>query len=41
MNMLFITQFCVGLVVYEIQRVSVFVHCPYSVTFPYRYMLIT
>ena len=33
--MLFINKFCVGFVVSEITRVSVFAHCPYSVTFPY------
>ena len=27
--------FFVEFMVYEIQRVSVFGHCPYSVTFPY------
>ena len=26
---------CVGFMVSEIPRVSVFGHCPYSVTFPY------
>ena len=35
MNILFITHFCVGFMVSEIPRVSVFGHCPYSVTFPY------
>ena len=35
MNILFITIFFVGLMVSEIPRVSVFGHCPYSVTFPY------
>ena len=35
MNMLFIKHFFVGFMIYEIQRVSVFGHCPYSVTFPY------
>ena len=35
MNMLFITIFFVGFMVSEIPRVSVFGHCPYSVTFPY------
>ena len=37
MNILFITILFVGFMVSEIQRVSVFGHCPYSVTFPYRY----
>ena len=37
MNILFkfITNFFVGFMVSEIPRVSVFGHCPYSVTFPY------
>ena len=35
MNILFITIFFVGFIVSEIPRVSVFGHCPYSVTFPY------
>ena len=35
MNILLITYFFVGLMVSEIPRVSVFGHCPYSVTFPY------
>ena len=29
-------NFFVGCMVSEIPRVSVFGHCPYSVTFPYR-----
>ena len=33
--MLLIKHFCVGFMVYEIPRVSVFGHCPYSVTSPY------
>ena len=36
MNILFITNFFVGFMVSEIPRVSVFGHCSYSVTFPYR-----
>ena len=35
MNILFIKHFFVGFMVSEISRVSVFGHCPYSVTFPY------
>ena len=35
MNMLFIKNVVVGFMVSEIPRVSVFGHCPYSVTFPY------
>ena len=35
MNILFIKQFFVGFMVSEIPRVSLFGHCPYSVTFPY------
>ena len=35
MNILFNTFFFVGFMVSEIPRVSVFWHCPYSVTFPY------
>ena len=34
MNMLFIKHFVVGFMVSEIPRVSLFGHCPYSVTFP-------
>ena len=37
MNILLITNFGVGFMVSEIPRVSVFGHCPYSVTFPYIY----
>ena len=37
MNMLFIKHFFVVFIVSEIQRVFVFGHCPYSVTFPYIY----
>ena len=37
MNILLITIFFVGFMVSEIPRVYVFGHCPYSVTFPYRY----
>ena len=35
MNILFIKIFFVEFMVSEIPRVSVFGHCPYSVTFPY------
>ena len=35
MNMLYIKKKCVGFMVSEIPRVSVFGDCPYSVTFPY------
>ena len=35
MNILFNKHFFVGFMVSEIPRVSVFGHCPYSVTFPY------
>ena len=35
MNILFIIIFFVGVMVSEIPRVSVFGHCPYSVTFTY------
>ena len=35
MNILLIKHFCVGFMVSEIPRVSVFGYCPYSVTFPY------
>ena len=35
MNILLTTHFVVGFMVSEIPRVSVFGHCPYSVTFPY------
>ena len=35
MNMLFIRHFVVVFMVSEIPRVSVFWHCPYSVTLPY------
>ena len=38
MNMLFIKHFVVGFMVSEIPRVSVFGHCPYSVTFPHAMM---
>ena len=38
MNILFIKHFvCIGFMVSEIPRVSVFRHCRYSVTFPYIY----
>ena len=36
MNIVFIKHCCVVFMVSEIPRVSVFGHCPYSVTFPYR-----
>ena len=36
MNMLFIKHFIVEFMVSEIPRVSVFGHCPYSVTFRIR-----
>ena len=36
MNILFNKHFFVGFMVSEIPRVSIFGHCPYSVTFPYR-----
>ena len=35
MNILFIKHFFVGFMVSEIPIMSVFWHCPYSVTFPY------
>ena len=35
MNMLFIKHFLEGFMVSEIPRVSIFGHCPYSVTFSY------
>ena len=35
MNILFTKHFFLGFMVSEIPRVSVFGHCPYSVTFPY------
>ena len=37
MNILFIKHFFVGFMVSEIPRVSLFGHCPYSVTLPYVY----
>ena len=37
MNILFIKHFFVGFMVSKLPRVSVFGHCPYSVTFPYMY----
>ena len=40
MNILFIKYFFVGFMVSEIPRVSVFGHCPYSVTFPYSSLTI-
>ena len=41
MNILFIKHFFVGFMVPEIPRVSVFGHCPYSVTFPYHHRIHT
>ena len=38
MNILLINIFFVGFMVSEIPRVTVFGHCPYSVTFPYIYI---
>ena len=35
MNILFTKHFFVLFMVSEIHRVSIFGHCPYSVTFPY------
>ena len=41
MNILFIKNVVVvGFMVFEIQRVSVFGHYPYSVTFPYIILLL-
>ena len=40
MNILFIKHFFVGFMVSEIPR-SVFGHCPYSVTFPYKGVSLT
>ena len=40
MIIVFINNFFVGFMVSEIPRVSVFGHCPYSVTFPYIYIYI-
>ena len=37
MNILLITIFFIGFIVSEIHIVSVFGHCPYSVTLPYTY----
>ena len=43
MNILFIKYFFIGFMVYEVPSVSIFGHCPYSVTFPlikyYNYSL--
>ena len=39
MNILLIKHFFVGFMVSEISRVSVFGHCPYSVTFSYIYSM--
>ena len=36
MNILFIKHFLVGFMVADIPRVSVFGHCQYSITLPYR-----
>ena len=41
MNILLIKHFVVGFMVSEIPRVSVFGHCPYSVTYPYIVDLFT
>ena len=38
MNILFIKHFFEGFMVSEIPRVSVFGHCPYSVSFSYIYI---
>ena len=35
MNIVLTKHFFVGCMISEITRVSVFGHCPYSVTFPY------
>ena len=35
MKIVFINNFFVRFMVSEIPRMSVFVHCPYSLTFPY------
>ena len=40
MNILFITIFVVGFIVYKIPRVSVFEKCPYSITCPYTFIII-
>ena len=40
MNMLFIQHFFVGCIVTEIPRVSLYGHYPYSVTYPYVYIII-
>ena len=32
MNILFIKHFCVQFMVYEIPRVTLFGHCPYTIT---------
>ena len=40
MNILLMKHFVVGFMVSEIPRVSVFGHCPYSITFPYTYFSI-
>ena len=39
MNFVFIKHFFVGVIVSEIPRVSVFGYCPYSVTFPYIFII--
>ena len=41
MNILFFKHFFIGFMVSEIPRVSVFGHCPYSVTFPIYICLLT
>ena len=38
MNILFIKHLFVGFMVSEIPRVSLLGHCPYSITFPYKYL---
>ena len=40
MNILFFKYFCVGFMVSDIPRVSVFDHCPYSFTFSYIYYIL-
>ena len=40
MNILLINILFVRFIVSEIPRVSVFGHCPYSVTFPYLLLII-
>ena len=40
MNILFINILFVGFMVSKRPRVSVFGHCPYSITFPYLYYVL-